>query len=128
MRILTPQEEEEEALDILLMEEERRILQQEEAQRWAPDPVAMANTGGEANQQETEIHPMDLSKTGREYAMNSVAQYFDAPTVKADWDEGNENTVELAIHQALIEAREAAVQQPDMDPLEMWEDVRTTTP
>ena len=57
------------------MEEERRILQQEEAQRWAPDPVAMVNTGGEANQQETEIHPMDLSTTGREYAMNLVAQY-----------------------------------------------------
>ena len=28
----------------------------------------------------------------------------------------------MAIYQALIEAREVAVQQPDMDPLEMWED------
>ena len=122
LRILTPQEEEEEALDILLMEEERRILQQEEAQRWAPNSVVMVNAGGETDQQEIKTHPMDLSTTGSEYAMNSVAQYFDAPTVKADWDEGDEDTVEMAIHQALIEAREAAIQQPGMDPLEIWED------
>ena len=82
----------------------------------------MVNAGGETDQQEIKTHPMDLSTTGSEYAMNSVAQYFDAPTVKADWDEGDEDTVEMAIHQALIEAREAAIQQPGMDPLEIWED------